>query len=153
MQGLCDNPAHKNIYKLLRYPFIMEKSTYYIITGIIILLVLGGVLFFAKGKLTGSTIAIPGKYDTFADCLTEKGVKMYGAFWCGHCQNQKEMFAESFQYVNYIECSTPDGKSQSAQCETEGITGYPTWEFGDKRRVSGELSFEQLSLYSGCALD
>ncbi|MEK6848911.1 MAG: thioredoxin domain-containing protein [Nanoarchaeota archaeon] len=131
----------------------MEKSTYYIITGIIILLVLGGVLFFAKGKLTGSTIAIPGKYDTFADCLTEKGVKMYGAFWCGHCQNQKEMFAESFQYVNYIECSTPDGKSQSAQCETEGITGYPTWEFGDKRRVSGELSFEQLSLYSGCALD
>jgi len=27
---------------------------------------------------------------TFAKCLTENGAKMYGAYWCTHCENQKK---------------------------------------------------------------
>ena len=28
------------------------------------------------------------KYDGFARCLGDRGVKMYGAWWCPHCQEQ-----------------------------------------------------------------
>lgn len=86
-------------------------------------------------KLSGCSLPLASdtsenKYDLLAKCLTEKGVKMYGAFWCGHCQNQKKAFGSSFQYINYQEC-TIDGKQNSfAQvCQDAGIEGYPTWIF------------------------
>ena len=90
-------------------------------------------------------------YDDFAKCLYEKDVKMYGAFWCPHCQNQKSMFGASFEFVNYIECSLPDGNGQTEVCINEKIEGYPTWDFNGER-VSGELSLEELSRRSGCSL-
>ena len=92
------------------------------------------------------------EYIPFAKCLNEKGVKMYGAYWCGHCQNQKKMFGDSWEFVNYIECSLPGNSGQTEICKKEGITGYPTWEFADGEREGGELSFETLSKKSGCSL-
>ena len=44
------------------------------------------------------------KYDAFARCLTDRQVKMYGAYWCPHCAEQKEMFGESFALAPYVEC-------------------------------------------------
>ncbi len=93
-----------------------------------------------------------GDYASFATCLTESGAKMYGAFWCGHCEDQKKDFGDSWQYINYIECSLPNGQEQTEICSNEGITGYPTWEFGEGTRLSGRLSVEQLSQNSGCEL-
>ena len=93
-----------------------------------------------------------GKYDEFAKCLTEKDVKMYGAYWCSHCQAQKKLFGSSWQYVNYVECSLPGGQAQTEYCKTQGVSGYPTWEFGDKTRLEGEATFEDLAARSGCAL-
>lgn len=95
----------------------------------------------------------PSKYDDFAKCLAEKGAKMYGAFWCGHCQNQKAAFGASFQYVDYIEC-TVDGKQNSfAQvCKDAGITGYPIWKFADGTVKEGEVSMSDLAKISGCEL-
>ncbi len=92
------------------------------------------------------------KYDNFAKCLTEKGVKMYGTYWCPHCQNQKRMFDGSWQYVNYIECSLPDKAGQTEICKIAGIKGYPTWEFSDGKRLEGEVIFAELSQLSGCEL-
>ena len=45
-----------------------------------------------------------GKYDGFAKCLTEKGFKEYGAYWCPHCARQKELFGDDISNVNYFEC-------------------------------------------------
>ena len=42
----------------------------------------------------------PGPYDDFAQCLTENDAKMYGAFWCPHCKEQKAMFGSSWKYVS-----------------------------------------------------
>jgi len=92
-------------------------------------------------------------YDAFAKCLADEGVTMYGAFWCPHCQNQKEMFGDSWKFVNSIECSTPDGRGQTEVCQQAGITGYPTWEFQDGSRVSGEITLMGLSQKSGCRLE
>ena len=93
----------------------------------------------------------PGKYDEFAQCLTDKGVKMYGAYWCGHCKDQKDAFGDSWKYVDYTECSSASG-GQTLECAEAGITGYPTWEFPGEERASGYLSFEKLSELSDCSL-
>ncbi|MBI5046761.1 hypothetical protein HZC07_03445 [Candidatus Micrarchaeota archaeon] len=94
-----------------------------------------------------------GKYDSFAKCLTQKGVKFYGTFWCPHCANQKALFGKSLKYVNYIECSTPDGKGQIQQCIDAEIKSYPTWIFPDGSRKSGELSLLELGTKSECKLE
>lgn len=89
---------------------------------------------------------------SLAQCLTEKGAKFYGAFWCPHCKNQKEMFGESASLLPYVECSTPDGNGQLDVCKDNKITSYPTWEFSDGSRESGEVSLEKLSEKTGCQL-
>lgn len=94
----------------------------------------------------------PGMYDDFAKCLSEKGVVMYGAYWCPHCKNQEELFGGSWKLVNYVECSLPNRAGQTQLCSKAGITGYPTWEFSDGSRAEGELSLQQLSDKSGCSL-
>ena len=90
--------------------------------------------------------------DSFAKCLTYSGVKMYGAFWCPHCQNQKTMFGKSFENIDYTECSLPDKSGQTQACKDANIQKYPTWEFKDGSRIEGELALLQLSQKSGCKL-
>jgi hypothetical protein len=94
----------------------------------------------------------PGEYDAFAKCLNEKGAVFYGAFWCPHCQNQKTMFGKSAKYLNYVECSTPDGRSQLPVCQEAGIDGYPTWKFADGSRLTGEIPLGALAEKTGCKL-
>ena len=94
----------------------------------------------------------PGKLDEFARCLKDKGAVFYGTFWCPHCQNQKAMFGKSAKLLPYIECSTPDGQSQLAVCQEKKIEGYPTWEFTDSSRESGEVPLSRLSEKTGCPL-
>jgi len=113
-----------------------------------ILAVLVPVVVFAL--VAGKPKVEPGRYDALAQCLSDKGVKMYGAYWCSHCQNQKEMFGESFSKVDYVECSLPGGQGQTDECAAAGISGYPTWEFGDGSRVEGELQLSVLAQKSGC---
>src|SRR4030067_3694469 len=79
----------------------------------------------------------PGPFDALAKCLTEKGVKMYGTWWCPHCQNQKKTFGSSWKYINYVECAI--GQSgQTKECKDAGIQSYPTWNFPDGKRETGE---------------
>lgn len=93
----------------------------------------------------------PATFDTaqkisLAKHLTDSGVKLYGAFWCGHCEDQKKLFGEvAFEYINYIECSTPDGSAQTEVCIVEEIKAYPTWEFADGERVSKVFSLKELA--------
>jgi hypothetical protein len=110
------------------------------------LVVVVGLLVFAVTKET-----TPSAYDDFAQCLTQDGVKMYGAWWCPHCQNQKKLFGNSFEYLTYVECSTAS-KSMNQTCKDDGIEGYPTWALGDGTRLSGEQSLQTLSEKSGCEL-
>jgi hypothetical protein len=92
------------------------------------------------------------RLDAFAKCTASRGAKMYGAFWCPHCQEQKELFGSSFEYVNYIECGVKgDLHAQAAVCKSAGISHYPTWEFADKTRIEGKESFESLSDRTGCS--
>ena len=116
-----------------------------IIAIIIIIVVVAGYFIWTENKK-------PGLYDDFAKCLKDKGAKFYGAFWCPHCQNQKRLFGRSARFLPYVECSTPDGRSQTPDCTEKNVEGYPTWEFADQSRVNGEATLEQLSEKTGCVI-
>lgn len=116
-----------------------------------IFLLIAVVLIASCTATTGNVIK-SSKYDNFANCLTNSGVKMYGAYWCPHCNSQKEMFGESWQYINYIECSLPNRAGQTQVCSEAGVEAYPTWEFTGQR-MEGELTLEKLSQLSGCPLE
>jgi len=94
----------------------------------------------------------PDKLDDFAACLKNKGAVFYGAFWCPHCQKQKEAFGRSVRFLPYVECSTPDGNSETEACQEKKIDGFPTWVFADGTRESGELTLDHLAEKTGCVL-
>ncbi len=86
-----------------------------------------------------------------AECLTQKGAKMYGAYWCPHCVNQKKAFGDAFTKIAYVECGVRGNPSAEEQvCKDQNIQGLPTWIFGDGTRVEGERTFQDLAIRSGC---
>jgi glutaredoxin len=118
----------------------------YIFWGLIILIVfavLGSSLFIS---------AQPGRLDSFAQCLKDRGAVFYGAFWCPHCAAQKALFGRSSVHLPYVECSTPDGQGQLQICVDKEITNYPTWIFADGERLTGEIPLQQLAEKTQCEL-
>ncbi|NQV90006.1 hypothetical protein HQ487_01200 [Candidatus Uhrbacteria bacterium] len=124
-----------------------KQSSYYLYGAAVIVVV--GLLIFAVKDSTEESALSP--YSAFAQCLTENGVTMYGAWWCPHCENQKELFGSAFDQVDYVECSTA-ARTMNQTCQDAGIEGYPTWELGDGTRLGGEQSLETLATKSGCEL-
>ncbi|MDP2691156.1 MAG: hypothetical protein Q8O95_01990 [bacterium] len=89
-----------------------------------------------------------GKYDQFAQCLTKKGITMYGSDECPHCMDQKALFEGSFDMVDYVNCLVEGGK-----CQKAGIEGYPTWVGPNNKRVVGTQSLSSLSEEFDCPLE
>jgi len=107
---------------------------------IIILIILGAI--YGYKNITGKTIQ-SGQYDEFAQYLTEQGAKMYGTDWCGYCKEQKKLFGDSFQYIDYVNCD-----KNRQECSNAGIGGYPTWKINGEN-YSGLQSLEQLASLTG----
>ncbi len=122
---------------------ISSSAVLFTIAGIAVVALLGYVT---------TRPSAPSAYDSFAQCLTDKGVKMYGAWWCPHCQAQKKLFGTAFKKVTSVECSPNDSRDMSSQCKDANIKGYPTWVFADGSRLEGERTFEALSTKSGCPI-
>jgi len=123
------------------------KSKHLVIIGIGVAAIIAGILLYPQRQVNG-------ELDEFAQCLAEKGIAMYGADWCPHCQNEKKAFGDSFRLVPYVEC--PDDPQK---CLAAGINGYPTWVFSaspaggpNGKKLEGEQGLEKLSQESGCIL-
>jgi uncharacterized membrane protein len=93
-----------------------------------------------------------------AQHLKKIGAKMYSAYWCPHCYEQKKLFGvEALSDLPSVECA-PDGKnSQTALCqeiapkiekETGRGFGFPTWEINGKF-YAGQQPLEELAKASG----
>ena len=83
-----------------------------------------------------------------ASHLTASGAKLYTAYWCPHCRDQKELFGkQAAAELQVIECA-PDGRNNQAElCKQKGVQGYPSWEI--KGTIdSGVKSLDQLALLS-----
>lgn len=126
----------------------MEKNT-----KVIIFLAVAAVAVVALLAIGVNVGKSSGVSSSFAQCLTDQGVKMFGAYWCPHCAEQKRIFGSSFGKISYVECSLPEMAGTTQACIDAGIESYPTWEFGDDSRISGVLSLEFLSQKTGCSLE
>ena len=111
------------------------------LAGLVVLVVVG--IIFAFGSVKDE----PANLDGFAKCLSDKGIVMYGTYWCPHCKNEKDALGESFRFINYVECTErPD------ECLAKGIEGYPTWILPDGTKLVGEQGIHKLQEASGCPL-
>ncbi len=127
-----------------------SNSGIYFFLGIIVLVIIVLVIVFSS---KGKDRSYPqDQIDSFAKCLTEKGVIMYGTFWCPNCARTKARFGSSFKYINYVECD-PNGKDQQAElCVEKKIENYDTWIFTSGKWLVGEPTFEQIAKESDCPL-
>ena len=81
--------------------------------------------------------------------LTSVEAKMYGAFWCPHCNDQKQVLGkEAAKEITYIECDPRGANPQPEVCQAAGITSYPSWDINGKQ-LSGAQLPETLAQESG----
>jgi hypothetical protein len=116
-----------------------------VVIVVVIVAVCAGLYLFLRRKHDS-------RMDAFAQCLGIKGAKMYGAYWCPHCAEQKELFGSSFQYAPYVECGIKGSRNQAQVCIDAGVKRFPTWVFANGVRVEGEQSLELLGDTTGCPL-
>ena len=80
--------------------------------------------------------------------LTKVGAKMYSAYWCPHCHEQKELFGkEAVSFLPYVECDANGLNPQPDLCKSKNIQGYPTWEI-DGKLYSGRQPLADLANYA-----
>lgn len=91
-----------------------------------------------------------GKYTEIAKCLTEKGVKFYGAYWCPHCQDQKKIFGDDMKYINYVECDAKGENAKPEECQKAGVERFPTWFFPGQGNETGVRKPEELAAKANC---
>ena len=95
--------------------------------------------------ISGCTTSVPNtEHDDFAKFLTSEGIAMAGTEWCPHCKDQKELFGDSFQYVDYHDCDV-----DVTWCNDKNVQGYPTWVFSDGQLYPGTRDIDQLKSLSG----
>jgi hypothetical protein len=111
-----------------------------------------------QSSKTGKTVYVPKRVQRastdqavkLAEKLTAAGVTMYGAFWCPHCSNQKEMFGQTaWSKVTYVECAGQGYNGSPGTCAAAKVDGYPTWVFADGTQVSGERPLADLAKQVG----
>lgn len=114
--------------------------------------------YFPVTSSSGDTVYVPARarrtssYQSIelAQHLQRSGAVMYGAYWCPHCRNQKEMFGrEAWAFIDYIECAPQGFGSNSAMCLKQGVDGYPEWQFGNGKRGHGEMTLDKIAELSG----
>jgi uncharacterized membrane protein/glutaredoxin len=84
-----------------------------------------------------------------AEHLSSRGAVMYSAWWCPHCNDQKQLFGkEASGRLTIVECAADGRDSQTELCASKGIQGFPSWEI-DGEVDSGVKSLQQLAERSG----
>ncbi|XP_057804760.1 thiol-disulfide oxidoreductase LTO1-like isoform X1 [Salvia miltiorrhiza] len=77
--------------------------------------------------------------------LHSVGAKLYGAFWCSHCLDQKEIFGrEAAKILDYVECF-PDGVNKGTKmaqaCVDVKLEGFPTWIIDGQVNSQSKMPF------------
>ena len=126
-----------------------QKKKVLLIAGVLILaIMILYILVWEASFLTGKNILEDkSKIDLFAECLTNKNIKLYIRSGDAYCDSQKSEFGHSLEYLEIIDCL-----KQPAPCQEAGVQGIPAWVIEDKVYY-GNKNLEQISLISGCSLN
>ena len=112
----------------------------------VIMTIISVFVIFLLGYGLFSWVNAPGEYDEFAKCLTENGAVMYGTDWCTYCKKEKDLFGNSFKYINFNNCDQNRG-----ECTINGVESYPTWIINGEKYI-GLRQLEELSELTGCEI-
>lgn len=82
--------------------------------------------------------------EDLAKYLTEKGAVLYGAYWCPHCNDQKDLFGDAAKYLNYVECDSRGENANPDECIARDVQSYPTWIYQDQQ-YTGTQSLSRLA--------
>jgi uncharacterized membrane protein len=81
--------------------------------------------------------------------LKQVGVKEYGAYWCPHCYEQKQLFGkQAYSEIPYIECAADGKNAQPQACVDAGVKGFPSWVINGQLS-SGIKTLEELADLTG----
>lgn len=131
-----------------------------IIVGVLVLIATLGVYANVNGAPGGTSTAngnvgpavttTSGQAEiALAQHLQASGAKMYSAYWCPHCHEQKQLFGQqAMASLPYVECAPDGANAQTALCQEKGIPGFPTWEI-DGQFYSGTRTLNELAQLSG----
>ena len=114
--------------------------------GIVVVLVL--IVPILSQRPTAQNSAQTDFQTRLAKHLTDQGAVLYGAYWCPHCNNQKEIFGKASSLVNYVECDARGQNPNVQLCKDKGIKLYPTWEIKGMR-YEGVIALDELAKLSG----
>lgn len=90
----------------------------------------------------------PDQLAALADHLKQSGAVFYGAYWCPHCQEQKQRFGASASRLPYVECDPRGTGARPDLCQAAGVRAYPTWVLGGQM-IEGTISPAELARRSG----
>jgi len=110
---------------------------------IIIGIVVAGLIILNNTCITGNCVQ-ESVHDDFAKYLTSEGISLAGTDWCSYCKAQKELFGDSFRYVDFYNCD-----NERTWCADHGVQGYPTWVFPNGELYPGTRSIDELKELSG----
>jgi len=130
----------------------MKKN---VLFGVVAVVILGLIFGLSKSASFSEEKALENaKLVEFRECIAKSEATFYGAFWCGHCRDQKAILGvkKESEMPFYVECSTPDANAQTAECIEKGIQSYPTWIFADGSFQSGVMSLSELGSKTNCEL-
>ncbi|VVB79439.1 Uncharacterised protein [uncultured archaeon] len=85
----------------------------------------------------------PGVPADIAKCIGDKS-ELYVKLGCTHCEDQKKMFGDSYQYLKTIDCFY-----NLDLCLNKSIQATPTWIIEGKQYV-GLQQIETLQRVTGC---
>jgi len=117
--------------------------------GVLIFWIALGMLFVGGLGASFYVKKFSGKYDALAQCLGDKGVIFYGAYWCEKCKEQKRLFGNSARFLPYVECFD-DLTTKKPLCIEKKIVKHPAWDFADGSRLTGVQLPAVLAEKAGC---
>ncbi len=86
---------------------------------------------------------------SLAQHLSQVGAKMYGAYWCSHCHDQKQLFGkQAVKQIPYVECDPKGTDAKPEACKAAKVQSFPTWEINGKL-YQGTQPLPELAKISG----
>ena len=110
----------------------MKKRSLITITLIVAIIILSIIIINSRSNGVPKETAI---------CIGENA-KLYTQFGCHACEIQENLFGESYQYLDVVDCFF-----QMTECSV--ITHTPTWIINEKKYI-GAQSIEKLKELTGC---
>jgi large repetitive protein len=90
----------------------------------------------------------------FAKALSQANVRLLGADWSANTTQQKSLFDDGVNYLNFVEISLANRSGANDTGVVEGITDIntPVWKLANGTRLDGIQTLAQLSTATGIAI-